>query len=298
MEMKWGITGAYGFIGTNLRYNLYNKDIEYKILDLLDTPATDIRDYDDCLKFCEDLDVVVHLAANTEVPYSINDPLHDARVNIIGTLNMLNAAVHCGVDKFIFASSGATTGLTSPPISEGTFPCPISPYGASKLAGEHYCFIFSKLYQIDTYCLRFSNVYGPHCKHKNSVVAKFIREALQGNSLKIYGDGNQTRDFIYIDDLLDVMFKLVESDYRHHTFQVATGQETRIQALAEKIALLVSDHTGKVIKINNTEPRVGDIKYNFSDITKIKTLLNWAPTTSLDEGLKNTLTFFLNSDMV
>jgi len=295
---KWGITGDKGFIGTNLRYYLYSKDIEYKVMDIKTSPSQDICNYDSCLEFCEDVDVVVHLAANTEVPNSIRDPHYDANTNIMGTLNMLYASVAKAVDKFILASSGAVTGLTSPPIQETTFPRPISPYGVSKLAAEHYCFVFSKLYMMDTYCLRFSNVYGPHSTYKNSVVAKFIRQALKGEDLEIFGDGAQTRDFIYVDDLINVIIKLADSEYRHHTFQVATGQETTIQELAEKIGLLVTEHTKKPIKVLNSEPRVGDIKYNFSDITKITTMLDWKPTRTLDQGLEKTLTSFLNSDIL
>lgn len=129
----------------------------------------------------------------------------DCEVNIIGTLNMLEACRINTVDKFVFASSGAPLGEVEPPIHEEKVPRPVSPYGASKLAGEAYCNAYYKTFGIKTVVLRFGNVYGPGSSRKNSVVAKFIKQAMQGETLEIYGDGKQTRDFIYVEDLCNAI---------------------------------------------------------------------------------------------
>ena len=136
---------------------------------------------------------------------SVENPRLDMECNVIGTLNMLEGARMHKVKRFIFASSGAPIGECEPPIHEEMAPHPVSPYGASKLAGEGYCSAYFRTFDVETIALRFGNVYGPGSGHKNSVVAKFIRQAMQGETLEIYGDGKQTRDFIYIDDLIQAI---------------------------------------------------------------------------------------------
>jgi len=169
----------------------------------------DICDYSVCFNCCQDIDVIVHLAASTGVGPSVEDPKKDMESNVIGTFNMLEAARNNSVKRFIFASSGAPVGECDPPIHEELAPHPVSPYGASKLAGEGYCSSYFRTFGIETIALRFGNVYGPGSNRKNSVVAKFIKQAMQGETLEIYGDGNQTRDFIYIDDLISAILKSV-----------------------------------------------------------------------------------------
>ena len=165
----------------------------------------DIGDEELALRAGEGIDVVVHLAANTGVAPSVEDPRSDCISNVIGTLNYLESARHNRAKRFVFASSGAPVGECTPPIHEEMVPHPVSPYGASKLAGEGYCSAYFRTYSVETVALRFGNVYGPGSGHKNSVVAKFIRHAMQGETLEIYGDGKQTRDFVYIDDLVNAM---------------------------------------------------------------------------------------------
>ena len=143
----------------------------------------DIRDADKTLKVCKGIDVIVHLAANTGVGPSVEDPRTDMEANIIGTFNMLDAARQNKVKKFIFASSGAPIGECEPPIHEELAPHPVSPYGASKLAGEGYCSAYYRTFDVSTVALRFGNVYGPGSSHKSSVLAKFIRQALSGKNV-------------------------------------------------------------------------------------------------------------------
>jgi len=244
---RWLVTGGCGFIGCNLIKRLISEGAAHiRILDNLSvgtrsdlsrvctftescveelhnvppssilTPhfspvhllVGDIRDPDTCLAAAHGTDIIVHLAANTGVAPSVENPRMDMEINVIGTLNMLEAARQSSVKRFIFASSGAPVGECEPPIHEELAPHPVSPYGASKLAGEGYCSAYYRTFSIETVSLRFGNVYGPLSSHKSSIVAKFIRQALAGEVCEIYGDGNQTRDFIYIDDLVEAIIKV------------------------------------------------------------------------------------------
>lgn len=171
----------------------------------------DIRDKEVCLKACRGVDCVVHLAAHAGVIPSIENPYYDFEVNILGTLNLLKAAVENNVEKFIFASSNAPLGNQNPAMNETKVPRPLSPYGASKLACEAYCSAFYHSYGLRTISLRFSNVYGPYSLHKNSVVAKFIKDAIIKKQLTIYGDGKQTRDLVYVDDLCRAILTILGS---------------------------------------------------------------------------------------
>lgn len=252
----------------------------------------DIRDYKKCHKCCAGIDVIIHLAANTGVAPSIENPRYDMEANVIGIFNMLEAARLNNVKKFIFASSGASIGEVEPPIHEEKVPRPVSPYGASKLAGEAYCSAYFRTFGIKTVALRFANVYGPLSKHKKSVVAKFLKQALSGETLEIYGDGSQTRDFIYIDDLVQAIILSIESDVGGEVFQIATFKETTVDEIAEKIKNLAEKEVGAKVFIIHGETRIGDVKRNYSDISKAKKMLGFSPDFNLDRGLKNTFEYF------
>ena len=326
---NWLITGGCGFIGTNLIKKLVEEGGNYiRIVDNLSVgtrddlraictfdeckshnvippPASalpsetfvtlfvgDILDEDLALKVAKGMDVIVHLAANTGVAPSVENPRMDCTVNILGTLNYLEAARYNDVKRFIFASSGAPIGEVTPPIHEEIVPHPVSPYGASKLAGEAYCSAYFKTFGLNTVALRFGNVYGPLSKHKNSVVAKFFRNALQGKTLEIYGDGSQTRDFIYIDDLLQAILLASEKEVGGEVFQIATFRETTVNEIAYKIKDIVEEALGIKVNIEHKDPRLGDVKRNFSDISKAKSLLGYYPKFDLERGLKETFRYF------
>ncbi len=326
--MKWLITGGCGFIGTSILRQLKEHGCHsVRILDNLsvgtredlssvtefneissrslgDIPTEgeglycelvvgDIIDEQLAMEVCKGADVIVHLAANTGVGPSVEEPRKDCMLNVIGTFNYLEAARHDNVPKFIFASSGAPAGEVEPPIHEELPPHPVSPYGASKLAGEGYCSAYFQTYGVNTICLRFGNVYGPGSGHKASVVAKFIKRALSGETLEIYGDGKQTRDFIYIDDLVNAVLLSAEKEVGGEVFQIATSQETTVGEITEKLVNILEAKGIEGIEVKNTEVRLGDVKRNFSDTSKAKRMLGWQPMMNQDEGLKTTIDWFL-----
>jgi UDP-glucose 4-epimerase len=172
----------------------------------------------------------------------------------------------------------------------------VSPYGASKLAGEGYCSAYKRTFGIDTVMLRFGNVYGPGSVHKSSVVAKFVRRALAGEALEIYGDGTQTRDFIYIDDLIDaVLLAATVQGIGGEAFQIATSRETTVGEMAEKLVTSLKVVGVPDVRLVNAEIRLGDVKRNFSDTTKAKHRLGWQAKIELDEGLHKTVSYFLTN---
>lgn len=325
-ESRVLITGGCGFIGTALIRKLrkHYPGIGIRVLDSLLTgteqdlaavgpfemgmasgaPASDsiqlvigdIREAESVREAVSDCSAIVHLAANTGVGPSVEDPLLDMEVNVRGTLNVLEAARLEGVRRMVFASSGAPAGEIEPPIHEEVAPHPVSPYGASKLAGEGYCSAYWRTFGVETVCLRFGNVYGPGSGHKSSVVAKFIREALAGETCKIYGDGRQTRDFIYIDDLVDAISLGLEKDVAGETFQIACGMERTVGEVAEIIATAL-ERKGVKMRIEHEGARLGDVLRNYSDTRKAKTMLGWSPRVSLEEGIARTVGDFLASSL-
>jgi len=318
------ITGGCGFIGTSLIQQLLNEDPSHAllVLDNLSTgsiadlqevapvtvcqPSTinltkglvsfvegDIRDMNLVRQITTGVDCIVHLAANTGVGPSVEDPRLDMECNVTGTFNMLEAARLNSIEKFVFASSGAPAGEVEPPIHEELPPHPVSPYGASKLAGEGYCSAYYRTFGIDTVCLRFGNVYGPRSKKKSSVVAKFIRQALAGSPCVIYGDGNQTRDFLHIKDLVRAVLLAMEKPVGGETFQIATGKEKTVSEVAKIISDILSKR-GVNMQIHHDSPRLGDVKRNFSDTRKAARMLGWKAETEVPEGIMQTLNWFLS----
>lgn len=321
--MKWLVTGGCGFIGVNLVDKLIqDDDNRVVVLDNLSVGTredlaavcefvevgnaagpgqpvslvvADIMDEAAVLSAAEGVDVIVHLAANTGVGPSVDDPRKDCLTNVIGTLNVLEAARHNNGGRVIFASSGAPIGECEPPIHEELAAHPVSPYGASKLAGEGYCSAYNKTFGIDTVALRFGNVYGQRSTKKSSVVAKFIQQALRGEVLDIYGDGDQTRDFIHVDDLVAAIQKAVSSPgVGGEVFQIATDRETSVNELTETLReILAARRPDLNIVTTNSEPRTGDVRRNFSDTSKAKRMLDWQAQYSLRDGLAATVDWFL-----
>jgi len=324
---KWLITGGCGFIGTRLISSLVKDDNNRicvvdnmsvgtkqglsNVTEFIEVPPTsantvfensgscslvvgDILDEALACELAKQADVIVHLAANTGVGPSVEDPRGDCNANIIGTLNYLEGARLGSRVRFIFASSGAPLGeVEVPPIREDLPANPVSPYGASKLAGEGYCSAYFNSFGVETVALRFGNVYGPGSIHKSSVVAKFIKKAMAGETLEIYGNGEQTRDFIYLDDLINaIQAAAVREGVGGEKFQIATNRESTVGEVAELLCAILTSHGISDIKLVNGEARVGDVMRNYSDITKAKEQLGWEPLFDLRDGLEQTVSYF------
>jgi UDP-glucose 4-epimerase len=254
----------------------------------------DILDEELALRAAEGADVIVHLAANTGVMPSIEDPRSDCMSNVVGTLNYLEAARHNDVRRFVFASSGGTTiGEAEPPIHEEMVPHPVAPYGASKLAGEGYCSAYFRTFGVETVALRFGNVYGPLSGHKNSVVARFIKRAQNGEVLEIYGDGTQTRDFIYVGDLIRaIRLSTTVEGVGGEIFQIATSAETTVQELVDRLLPVLASAGIQDPEVRYTEARRGEVRRNYADTSKAERMLGWKAETTLDEGLGRTVDWF------
>jgi UDP-glucose 4-epimerase len=313
MGLNWLITGGCGFVGSNLIDALLSQGgHSLRILDNLSTGKLansakkvsasiefiqgDIRDEQLALKAAEDIDVIVHLAGNTGVAPSVEDPFTDCMSNVIGTLNYLEAARRNKVKRFVFASSSAPVGECVPPIHEKKVPYPVSPYGASKLAGEGYCSAYFRTFNVPTVVLRFSNVYGPYSIHKSSIIPKFIRRALSGEELHIYGDGNQTRDFLYVHDMVRAILQSSEQpEAIGETFQIATGVETSLNRLVETLKGVLQSRGLKDLPVVYREPRLGDVLKNYSSIEKARSVLQWSPEMQLVDGLQMTVEWFVDN---
>ena len=314
--MNYLITGGCGFVGINLVKSLLAEGgNNIKILDNLKVGKVEylqkvcdpyvikevemipysIQDISIHSETFANVDVIIHLAAMSGVRESIQFPLEWYKTNVEGTFNLLQAARIHSIPKVIFASTGASVGEVDPPIHED-LPCkPISPYGASKLCGEAYMTSYYHAYGIETTSLRFSNVYGPNSIHKTSLVAKFIKAIKDGIPFEIYGDGLQTRDFIYVDDLVDAIKQCtLSSKAGGEIFQVCTGTETTVNLVIDilsKMSHIQGLNTGN-IEIAYTDPAVGDIKTNWASNEKITKMIGWSTKTDLYSGLEKTVEWF------
>ncbi|HET6560438.1 MAG TPA: NAD-dependent epimerase/dehydratase family protein [Marmoricola sp.] len=296
------VTGGAGFIGVNLARELAGQGFTTRCYDSFvtghrsDAEAAgyceivtgDVLDADALRRAAEGCRYVVHLAAQAGVPTSIEDPVRDCDLNVRGTLHALLAARDAGVDGFVFASSIAPLGDVRPPAHEGLVPRPKSPYGASKLAGEGYCSAFAGSYGLATVALRFSNVYGPFSYHKGSAVAAFCRAALNGGPITIYGDGSQTRDFVFVGDLCAGIAAAMTSGAAGVVAHLGSG----VPAAVSEVARTVASRVGGEVPIETRPPRPGDVLHSSADIGRAAALFGFAPRTGLVEGIDRTVSWF------
>jgi len=305
------VTGGAGFIGANLIRCLLPSCGLVRVLDNLSSGRRedldgldvefiqgDIRDVDIVDRAVTGMEKVVHLAADTEVIQSVEDPKRNLDVNVIGTFNLLRSSLKHGVERFVFASTGgAIVGDVVPPVTEEMVPHPISPYGASKLAGEGYCSAFWGAYGLKTISLRFSNVYGPFSYHKGSVIAKFFRQMRSGSPLTIYGNGEQTRDFVFAEDLSKAITGALEAPLPFGgSIQLGTGSEISINHLVGKLRSLVG--SGKFPPVQFAPPRPGEVSRNFVSIARAKDCLGFSPVVDLETGLQRTWDWFSHDTQV
>jgi UDP-glucose 4-epimerase len=221
----------------------------------------------------------------------VTDPIGTFDANVAQTLGLLDAARLAGVERFVFASSNAAAGDHPPPADETDLPHPLSPYGASKLAGEAYCQAYAATYGLAACALRFSNAYGPFSLHKKSVVAAWLRAALKGDSITINGDGEQTRDFVYTSDLAAAVVAVLDAPadvVSGEIFQAGTGRETTVNELAAAIGRA----TGRPLDVVHGPDREGDIRRNVSRVDKAATRLGYRAAVGLDEGLAKTARWY------
>lgn len=246
----------------------------------------DIRDEDTVRAAMREVSAVFHLAAVASVQASIDDPVGTHGANLVGTLNLLEAGRRAGVTRFLYASSAAIYGdTTALPVAETTTPRPLSPYAADKLAGEHYLQFYAAKHGLETTAFRFFNIYGPRqdpSSPYSGVISIFVNRAQAGLPVTVFGDGRQTRDFVYVGDLVEVLLAgLTNEKMAGQTMNVGRGLEC---TLLELLAGLETA-TGKSIERKHAAPRVGDIAKSCADTTRLKTLLGWIPQTDLASGL-------------
>jgi len=306
------VTGACGFIGINLVKKLLEDGHNVTGIDNFIVGTFDelnrtcknfknfkFYNFDFSRRYCDEsifecIDVIYHLGGMSGIRPSIKTPDIWFNNNVIGTFNILELARKYYTTNVVIASSSACLGDVDPPMHEEMVMNPISPYGASKGCKELYAKAYSYSYGMNISALRFSNVYGPHSTIKVSLVAKFIRKILLGEQLNIYGDGTQTRDFIYVDDLIDAIISAGSKNVGGEVFQISTRVETSVNEMTEIICQGMMKEGYKIPRIEYTEPVLGDIQTNFADNSKAKKILKWEPKIEIKEGVKNTIEWFIN----
>jgi len=302
--MRYLVTGGAGFIGSHITEELLRRGNSVIVLDDLSSGKEDnlghltgnlelvkgsICDTDVVGSTCRGADYVLHLAARTSVPRSVLEPIQTNQVNIDGTLNVLIAARDAKVKRVVFAASSSAYGETAElPKRESMEPSPISPYGVTKLVGELYAQVCGRVYGLENVSLRFFNVFGPRqdpTSQYSGVLSRFITALLSGNQPVIFGDGEQSRDFTYVENVVDACLRAcVAPGASGKVFNVGTG--TRF-SLNETLRLL-GKISGKNAKAKYDPPRTGDIRDSQADITLAKKILGYQPGVQFEEGLRRT----------
>jgi UDP-glucose 4-epimerase len=308
--MKYIVTGGAGFIGSHITGELAQRGHEVVILDNLFSGRMEniapflaqenvtfvngsITDPPLLKEIFSGADGVFHQAAIASVPRSIANPLATNEANVTGTLNVLVAARTCGVKKVVFASSSSVYGDTPTlPKREDMAPGPLSPYAVSKLAGEYYMNVFSDVYGIRTVSLRYFNVFGPRQDPPSqyaAVIPAFIESILARRSPTIFGDGEQTRDFTYVKDVVQANIRAMESPAQG-VFNVAYCQRTSLK----KLAALIMEITGITVPLSFEPPRAGDVRDSLADISRAQAAFGYAPEYTVKTGLMETIAWYRN----
>ena len=303
-ERRILVTGGAGFVGATLVRQLAEAGQRVRVLDNYSTGDAahlagvdaeqiegDIRDADALDAALAGVDAVVHLAAAGSVIMSIADPAANFDVNVLGTFRVLDAARRAGVERTVQASTGgALIGNATPPVDESSLPKPISPYGASKLAGEGYAHAFAAAYGLRTVALRFANVYGPWSEKKQGVIQMFFRAIRAGEPLVIYGDGSASRDYTHVDDIARAIGLALDRDVPGGTvLHIASGVETTVRELAGlcRDAAGAPDHP-----VEYRPARAGEVGRNFASYDLASKELGYAPSIAREEGIRRTWEWF------
>jgi UDP-glucose 4-epimerase len=303
------VTGGAGFIGSNLVRRLLELGDEVRVLDNFSTGGRpnlaeiadeievvegELRSYERVHNATRGVELVFHQGALPSVPRSVQDPLTTGAVNVEGTLNVLLAARDEDVRRVVFASSSSVYGNSGTlPRTETQFPDPISPYAVSKLAAERYCVSFSRVYELETVVLRYFNVFGPRqdpTSQYAAVVPRFIAAIDAGEPVPVYGDGEQSRDFTYVDNVVEANVRAAEAEgVSGSVLNVATGRQLTVNQLADSIGEVL----GKPVEREYLPPRAGDVRDSWADVGEAQRLLGWEPHVALEDGLRLAAEAFL-----
>jgi len=302
------VTGGAGFIGSNISEELVKRGEKVRILDNFSTGRRenivrfkdgielvegDLRDLETVKRAMIGVDFILHQGALPSVERSIKDPLTTTKVNILGTLNVLSAARQAKVKRLIYASSSSVYGDTPTlPKKEGMRISPHSPYAVSKLIGEEYCRIYCSIYGLETICLRYFNVFGPRQDPSSqyaAVIPKFITLMLRGEAPPIYGDGKQSRDFTFIDNVVEANLEACEAKRASgRAFNIACGKSISINNLVQRLNRILKTR----IEPTYQSPRKGDVRHSWADISQARKILHYSPEIGFDAGLKKTVQWF------
>ncbi len=306
------VTGGAGFIGSHLAQALVQRGGRVRVLDNLATGfrenlATvahdiefvegDLRDFDLVCATMQGVDIVYHEAALPSVARSVQNPLDSNHTNITGTLNVLTAARDVQVKRVIMASSSSVYGSNPTlPKEESMTPAPLSPYAVTKLTGELYARVFSQLYGLETVCLRYFNVFGPRqdpTTQYAGAIAKFISCALRGESYPVFGDGEHSRDFTYIENVVEANLLAAAAPIQGHVLMnIAYGERATLNQIIESLNQL----TGQNLPTVYSAPRAGDVPHSLASIARAKELIGYAPHINLHEGLEKTLSWYREAE--
>ena len=308
--MRILVTGGAGFIGSNIVEELIRRGDKVSVLDNFSTGRReniqsfvddveliegDIRSLSTVYRSVDEVDFIIHQAALPSVPRSIADPITTNEVNITGTLNVLIAARDRGVRRVVFASSSSVYGNDPRlPKHEDMRPRPMSPYAISKLAGEVYCSVFDELYDLETVILRYFNIFGPRqdpTSQYSAVIPKFINTMSKNRRVTIFGDGKQSRDFTFVENVVRANLKACEIENlpEERVFNCACGDRIPL----DKMVIYLNKIMHKDLNPNFVEPRPGDVRHSFTDVSKAVNFLNYSPSIKFEEGLKRTVEWFL-----
>lgn len=302
--MNYLVTGGAGFIGSNIVDELVRRGHRVTVLDDFSSGKEEnlagvrdkirllrgsICDLQAAQEACRGADYVLHLAARTSVPRSVAEPLDTNRVNIDGTLNVLVAARDAEVRRFVFAASSSAYGESETLPKVETMPsAPISPYGVTKLVGEIYAQVFGRVYGLENVSIRYFNVFGPRqdpTSQYSGVLSRFMLAVLQGVPPVVFGDGFQSRDFTYIDNVVDITLRACEAPgVPGKVFNGGTGERTTLNDVLK----LLSQICGKQVVAKYDPPRTGDILHSLADISSARKLLGYNPRVNFEEGLRLT----------
>jgi nucleoside-diphosphate-sugar epimerase len=302
--MRYLVTGGAGFIGSNIVDELVRRGHQVTVLDDLsagkESNLADVRgkidlrigsitDLATVQSACHGADYVIHLAARTSVPRSVQNPVETNHVNIDGTLNVLVAARDAKVRRFIYAASSSAYGETPTlPKTEAMQPNPISPYGITKYVGELYAGVFGRVYGLENVCVRYFNVFGPRqdpSSQYSGVLSRFMLAVIEGQPPVVYGDGEQSRDFTFIENIVDETLRACEAKGASGmVFNGGTGARTTLNQVLKLLEII----TGEKIQAKYDPPRTGDIRDSQADVSLARKVLGYEPRVHFEEGLQRT----------